>query len=45
MVLDSLMSLNKKYDAIIVAVNHDDFIDLNEEYFKKLSVAKKRNLD
>jgi UDP-N-acetyl-D-galactosamine dehydrogenase len=31
---------NGKYDAIIVAVNHKQYIDLDEKYFKSLSNNK-----
>ncbi len=27
---------DNKYDAVVVAVNHDDFMNFNEEYFKSL---------
>jgi UDP-N-acetyl-D-galactosamine dehydrogenase len=30
---------NKKYDAVIVAVSHSDYINLNESYFSNLLVA------
>jgi UDP-N-acetyl-D-galactosamine dehydrogenase len=32
--------IHDNYDAIIVAVNHDEYMNLNEDYFKSLSKGK-----
>ena len=35
--LELSKNLNPPYDAIVVAVNHDEYLDLNEAYFASLS--------
>jgi len=32
--------IDKKYNAVIVAVNHTEYLDLDEEYFKKILVPE-----
>ena len=32
--------IDKKYNAVIVAVNHREYLDLDEEYFKKILVPE-----
>ena len=31
--------IDKKYNAVIVAVNHNEYVDLDEEYFKSILVS------
>lgn len=35
-----ISSISGKYDAVIVAVNHKEYLDLDEAYFKNLSTEK-----
>jgi len=35
--VELIKEINDKYDAVVVAVNHKEYVELNEDYFKSIS--------